>query len=455
MKPKILFINVSIDRDKYGPFKYFFKPFHPISLIYVASAIKSTGGYDVRVIDMEQENLKVEAVVEEIRKEKPDFLAIGILTPSAIKAERICRETRRVSPGTKIIAGNLHASFAGESWIREGLIDFVVYGEGEEVSIKLINTLINNGDVSNIPSIAYFENGNVRINPRGNPPLDLDSLPFPDWSLINFPKYKINFFTTLQGRGAPVFFTRGCPYSCTFCAIDKLSRRLRHRSPENAIEEVQKLIKDYNINFLWVMDPTFGINKTHTISLLEEFIRNGIHKRLKWVCGMRTDNLDTEVLRLMKEAGCQRIFLGFESGVDRLLSNVKKGTDINKGREAVKKVKEYGMEVTGIFMIGLPGETREDTEKTIKYACSLDIDFVKFAITIPFPGTAIFEDLYNSGKLKRVDWENYLPFTFYPDILVNINNIQSSRELIFKLITSHFRFYANPKRIFNLLKSLR
>ncbi len=448
-----LFINPSIDIEKYGIFKYFYKPFHPISLLHVASAVKNKG-HNVELIDMEYQKLNVNQVIQIIKKRQPDFLAIGVLTPAARIAEQICIGTRQVSKNTIIITGNLHSSFMAEKWICEGLCDYVVHGEGEETIIRLIDITGSKSNPASLFSISYFEKGKCISTRRGIPPMDLDALPFTDWSLINPLKYDMNALVKLGARGVPMFNARGCPYKCSFCSFDKYARIPRYRSPENIIEEIEYLIKDFGIDHIWFLEPNFGINKKYTIELLEKFISRNIHKKIKWVCGMRTDYVEKDLIRLVKKAGCARIYLGFESGVDKLLNDINKNTSVNKGKEACRIIKDEGIEAAGLFMIGLPNETKEDTVKTIKYACELNLDFAKFAITVPLPGSPLFDEYYKSGRLKRPDWNNYLTFTTHPDGLVNINRFQSSKELVRNLFLAHLKFYLRPRQIKKVLFSL-
>lgn len=236
---------------------------------------------------------------------------ISVLTPAAVNAEEICRITRRHLKETKIILGNLHSSCFAESLIKLGYADYIIHGEGEKTIVELLNCIENNENVNNIKGISFFEDGIFKNTERRPAPQNLDLIPDPDWSLLNMSRYRINSLTKLKGVGIPIFSARGCPYKCTFCSFDPLSRVVRYITPERVIEEIDKLRRDYNINFLWFLDPIFGINKKHSTRLLELMI-NKNYKDLKWVCEMRADSVDREFVRLMKRAGCERIFIGFE-----------------------------------------------------------------------------------------------------------------------------------------------
>ncbi|MCX7957445.1 MAG: B12-binding domain-containing radical SAM protein [Deltaproteobacteria bacterium] len=450
----VLLINPSIDKWKYGVFEPFYEAFHPISLVYIASAVKEMGGHNVSVIDMEAENLSLKQITQILIKKRPDILMMSVLTPAAVNAEELCKITRRHLKDTIIILGNLHASCFAESLITLGYADYVVHGEGEETIRELLKAIDTKSDLSGIRGISYFQNGRCITTQKRAAPANLDEIPPPDWSLLNMSRYKINSLTKLKGKGVPIFSTRGCPYKCTFCSFDTLSRVPRYRSPENVIEEIDRLIKDYNINFLWFLDPIFGVNKEHSSRLLELMIKRN-YRDLKWVCEMRADSVDREFIRLMRQAGCERIFIGFESGVDKLLEGVNKKAQAEQGRKAAEIIHREGIQVAGLFMIGLPGEKPEETDQTINYACNLDIDFAKFAITIPLPGSPLFDEYYNSGKLKRPDWNNYLTFTMDPDILVNINGVQTNKQLVRKLMEAHIKFYTKPDRLLRHLLSVR
>jgi magnesium-protoporphyrin IX monomethyl ester (oxidative) cyclase len=174
-----------------------------------------------------------------------------------------------------------------------------------------------------------------------------------------------------------------------------------------------------------------------------------------WLSELRTDSVDREALVWLKKSGCRRLVFGIESGVDSLLKTVNKRNQVSVSRETVRHCREVGITTVGLFMIGLPGETPAQTQETIEYACSLELDFAKFAITVPFPGSELFEQMRKDGRLNRTDWENYT--TFNPDIhnIVIASRVQSPEQLLEALRDATFRFYMRPRLIARQLINIR
>ena len=167
------------------------------------------------------------------------------------------------------------------------------------------------------------------------------------------------------------------------------------------------------------------------------------------------DAVDRETLRLMRRSGCRRLLFGIESGVDLLLEKVTKDFSTERVREAVALCQEEGIETVGLFMLGLPGETRAMTEETIRFSCDIGLDFAKYAITIPFPGSQLYADLVAEGRLNRNDWDNWTTFQPNPDLLPFVPRDVSNTELIALQRAATRRFYLRPTMVFHQLFKVR
>jgi radical SAM superfamily enzyme YgiQ (UPF0313 family) len=184
-------------------------------------------------------------------------------------------------------------------------------------------------------------------------------------------------------------------------------------------------------------------------------IKRGVNKKVVWTTETRPDMMDFELARIMKEAGLRRIIFGLESGVEELLRNIKKEYNLERVREAVNACKKAGLETIGLFMIGLPGETPELTLKTLKFAIELDLDFAKFAITVPFPGSELYEKLTKEGKLNRRDWENFTTFNPDPDKIVYVPDGMTPQQLIKLQRYVSRKFYFRPRMILKQILKIR
>ena len=210
----------------------------------------------------------------------------------------------------------------------------------------------------------------------------------------------------------PVKVVAGCPYRCDSCSLLHSGKVYRRRDPHTLVDEYEYLVDRYGVRQIGLVDPIFPLVQKDLKPLCEDIVARGLDQKCSWLSETRADRLDEETCRLMYEGGCRRVLMGIESGVDMLLGNVNKNLTTEKVRWGVQNAKRAGLSTVGLFMIGMPGETPEMTRETIEFAVDLDLDFAKFAITVPFPGSKLFEDQWQK-TLFRDDWENYT--TFNPD----------------------------------------
>ena len=203
------------------------------------------------------------------------------------------------------------------------------------------------------------------------------------------------------------------------------------------------------------MDPIFPLGDKYAIEFSKEMIARGLHKKVVWLSELRTDSVTIEGLRWMKKSGCRRLVFGIESGVDSLLKSSGKGNTAGKAREIISACREIGITTVGLFMLGMPNETPAETQATIEFACDLELDFTKFAITVPFPGSELYDSMVKSGELNRTDWENYTTFNPDTEQIVIASRVQSPEQLLAALKDATTRFYMRPKVIARQLFTIR
>ena len=189
------------------------------------------------------------------------------------------------------------------------------------------------------------------------------------------------------------------------------------RDPIKIVDEYEFLVDRYGVKQIGFIDPIFPLVKKDLEPFCNELVARGLDKKCQWLSETRADRLDPETCQMMYDGGCRRVLMGIESGVDMLLGNVNKKITTDKVRTGVENARNAGIQTVGLFMIGMPGETPEMTKETVEFAVELDLDFAKFAITVPFPGSKLFEDRWQKD-LFRDDWENYTTFNPDPDRLI-------------------------------------
>lgn len=453
---KILLINPAMNMESLGRFQGLMEPMPVIGLAYIASVCQQEG-HEVKAIDQFTYGWDLARVLEEVKAFQPDVVGIGVLTPSAKISIQIADAVKRLAPQCKVIAGNIHADIFYRETLSRSLVDFVIHGEGEYTMKELLQSLERGDtDFSKILGLSWVDaSGEVRKNAARPVIEDLDALPYPAWELFPYTRYGLLPLADVAKPTLSMTGSRGCPYRCEFCSLLYTGSNYRRRDPIKIVDEYEWLHERFGVRQVGFVDPIFPLNKKILFQFCEELMRRGLQKKIVWVSETRVDRLDRESLRIMRASGCRRLLLGIESGVDLLLENVNKTFTTETTRKAVKMCREEGVETIGLFMIGLPGETPEMTRQTIDFAKSLDLDFAKFAITVPFPGSQMFEDLRREGRLDRDDWENWTTFQPDPAKTVFVPR-DTDPEFLIKMQKVGMReFYLRPSVIYRHLTQIR
>ena len=453
---RILLVNPAMNMEALGKFQGLLEPMPVIGLAYIAGVLQQDG-HQVKAIDQFTYGMTIPKVVEQVREFKPDVLGVGMLTPSTPVALAIAEATRQALPECRIVAGNVHADIFYKEILQGSEVDFVVHGEGEYTISELVGAFESgDDDYSKIHGISYLDpEGEVRKTPVRPVIADLDSLPYPAWNLFPYTRYGLLPFADVAHPVLSMTGSRGCPYRCEFCSLLYTGSNYRKRDPIKIVDEYEYLHERYGVKQVGFVDPIFPLNKKVLFQFCEELMRRGLHKKLCWLSETRVDRIDRESLRIMRASGCRRVLLGIESGVDLLLENVNKTFTTETTRKAVRMLREEGIDSVGLFMIGLPGETPEMTRQTIDFAKSLDLDFAKFAITVPFPGSQMFEDLRREGRLDRDDWENWTTFQPDPEKMIFVPREVSPEYLIRMQKQGLREFYLRPSIIYRHLVDIR
>jgi len=385
----------------------------PYGLGYLATAIRDS--HNVEIIDGIKEGLTVEKFGEILDRKKYDVIGIQLFTFNVAKTKDYINSVRKILPKAKIILGGPHPS-GNPSDIFENFpeINWAFKGEAETGFKKLLELISQDRIIpeylTQVPGLIWMNNGEVFINSQVLIE-NLDELGMPSWDLIRPDNYPLaphgGFFKNYPI--APIITTRGCPFSCTYCAGHLVSgRKIRFRSIKNVIEEIKLLYLKYGIREIHIEDDNFTFNHDFVKEFCRELKRNNLD--ISWTCpnGVRLDTLTEDLLLTMKNAGLYSISVGVESGSEKILKDMKKSLAKETIREKIELIRKCDLEISGFFIIGYPTETREDIEETINFAKTLDLKRAGFSLFKPFPGTEITENLIKSGEIKKMsaeDWE--------------------------------------------------
>jgi anaerobic magnesium-protoporphyrin IX monomethyl ester cyclase len=374
-----------------------------IGLLSLAAVLRGKG-YAVRILESAAWGLTVRQTVEEILREKPDFVGISCTTAAVHHAAQIAHGVKAALPETRVFVGGPHITALPEETFRcYRSFDFGIIGEGEEAFPELLEILEGGGDLRKAPGAIFRHGPQIVINPRGRAMEDLDRLPFPAFDLLrNFPQnYRPPFLNYLRGPCAPLATSRGCPQNCTFCDRSVFGNRYRRFSVGYLVDLLAYLKRGFQINHLVFVDDQFCGAKGDLLEFCEGLLRKNL--QFHWNCDARVDRVDGEILNWMKRAGCWMVSYGIESGSQDILDRMQKGIRLEQAEEAVRRTKEAGIRAKGLFMVAHPEETFETLEKTLAFILRIPLDEVNLSILTPYPGTAIYRELKENSKLVE-DW---------------------------------------------------
>lgn len=376
----------------------------PLGLLYIASSLKTVREDDVEVIDAFCENLTKEQLVERVVAAKPDVFGINCSTHTFIDAADALAMIRQRLPQTKIVMGGFHATFVAEEILRScPQVDYIVKGEAERCFPKLLDAIESRVGIAGVKGVSYIADGMCRSNPPGRID-DLDSLPFPDRSLVpnvEYGYYHQNIKLTF-GKFTTVCTSRGCPYACRYCSCAAFSQRQwRPRSAQNVAAELEGLYRDGYECCVFV-DDNFSLDKKRVLKICD-LIRE---KRIKmdFYCEARVDGVSFELLKAMKKAGFNVIYFGTESACQHVLDYYNKTITADKAMKAIESAKQAGMIVVSSFIFGAPVESGEDMRKTIDFIRDSRPHAIQINILDCLVGTPIWDELVAKGIPNDDDW---------------------------------------------------
>jgi radical SAM superfamily enzyme YgiQ (UPF0313 family) len=406
------------------------------------SAYLKLKGHKVKVLD----GLNLGWPDERIAGYCADADCVGISVLSSYLKESISISKLLKAQGKTVIIGGPHVSALASEALKETGADFAVCGEGEIPFSLLIDAISGGRDRPLIPGVLtpFDKEAVVKLNFID----DLDSLPFPDWAQINPRDYKKAPHGGLIKKFpvAPVVTSRGCPYECTFCASPKLwDRKIRFRSPENTVDEISYLVKNFGVKEIHFEDDNLTLKKEHITGICELILKRKI--KINWATpnGVRADSLDAGMLSLMKKSGCYYLAFGIESANFGILNNIKKHTKIEIIQRAIDLSRREGILTQGFFIFGLPGETRETIRETINFAKQSGLDRAQFLLLDVLPGSELWDSLKDSRCADIKVSKSYQDVTWLPQGLDEETLLNSQSEA--------FRsFFLRPKQLFNIMK---
>lgn len=412
-------------------------PLPPSDLMYLA-AVAEKVGLEAKIHDYSQGG----NLVEDLKEFKPDYLLINAATPTLEHDLEALKQAKEILPEVVTIAkGAAFLTLAQEIMEKHNELDIVIFGEAEETLREILEEVPAN----EILGMYYREDG-IKFNGKRPFIENLDEIPFPARHLVDNSIYRRPDNNKVQ---AVIKVSRGCPFHCFFCLATPVSgAKVRRRSVENIIAEIRECVEKYNItNFVFWSD-IFNIDKEWTLNLCNAIIESGL--KITWSANTRADTADFEMAQMMYKSGCRLVSIGVESGSQYMLEKMGKKITLDDVRRTVKTFKKAKIRIYNYFVIGLPWETEETVEETIKFAIELNSDFISFYTATPLPGSR-FYDYAKENNLFDSE-TSFESAYFYPAV----NTHQLTRNRVFELHKSAVkRFYLRPLYILKMLLRIR
>jgi anaerobic magnesium-protoporphyrin IX monomethyl ester cyclase len=392
---RVLFINPPYPLEEF--------PRLLVTLPYLAAALRAEG-HEVEILDLLLAHATPEKIERRMERFRPQLVGLTSVTLNYHNAQFIAEVVRKCDERVPIAMGGPHVSFEIEGSFRDlPALDFIGIGEGENTMVELARALEGKMDLRDVCGLALRDGEKIVCTAPRPPEADLDRFPTPARDLVPIARY------LAFDAHASVITSRGCPYSCVFCSASAWTgHRVRSRTPELCVDEIEDLVR-LGFSEITIEDELFTLHRKHLLTVCDELIRRDMGVR--WNAFSRVDTITPEIVEIMARAGCQAICFGVESGNQEILDLVKKKSDLQKVKEAMRMTQAAGISALASFILGLPGETEETLQKTVEFSNQLREEFgslIGLHILSPFPGTEARERAADYGlQILSNDWTKY------------------------------------------------
>lgn len=419
--------------------------FPPLGLAY-AAAINEKAGNQSIIIDANAEKLSKEQALKRVDDFKPDMLGFLLTAYGFFESLNWIRFFKQKT-GLPVIAGNVLCEMYPEAVMQYEEIDYIIIGSATNALPFLLQRLSNKQELYGLSGIGWRDKGRIIISRPQTTKEDFDNLPFPARHLL--PNEKYHAVMSKRKNYTIMITSRGCNSACSFCHIPAIPLSFR---PEAAVvAEMEECYRKYNIREMDIFDPSFTMSKQRVLSICQGILEKNID--IHWACRARVDQVDEELLKMMRRAGCRRILYGIESADEENLRRMKKGISVDQATAAVDMTKKSGILALGFFMLAVPGETYSSLRKTIDYSFKIGVNYAQYHRTMAKPKTELTRQVneifgydywqeYISGRVPEMRLPT--PWTDIPDEV-----IQRETKL------AYLKFYFRPWYLLWLIAGIK
>ncbi len=379
------------------------RPYVPLGILYISSFLEKHG-FENDVFDSTFSSY--DKLISYILNTNPDVVCIYTNLMTKLNVLKLIKHLK-ANPNLqhiKIILGGPEVRNHTSNFLNHGA-DYIIIGEGEETSLELM-TALKNAHYSSIKSInglAFLENGVIIETPERQLIKDINTLPFPNRTKIDFSPYLKGWKKAHGYSMMSVNTMRGCPYTCKWCSRAVYGGTYRRRSPQLVAQELKLLKETYNPDMIWFVDDVFTIHHKWLTEFAQELKK--MDAVIPYEIISRADRLNEDVIKTLKESGCFRVWVGAESGSQKIIDAMDRRVDVVKTREMINLLKQYGIEAGTFIMLGYPGETKEDIKETIKHLVISNPSQYTITIAYPIKGTELYNEVKNEFLDQQLQWE--------------------------------------------------
>ena len=417
--------------------------YFPMWLAYVTGVL-GENGFDVDLLDAPADNYSIDDVIGRTKKFQPSLIVLDTSTPSIYNDVAVAGKLKEICPSSFITLVGTHVSALPDETLNiDKRVDAIARYEYDYTLLDLAKTLSTQGNLRNVSGLSFREGNGITHNPARAYIENLDELPFVSKVYKKFLKIENYFNPNALYPMVTITTSRGCPFPCTFCVYPQtlMGRGFRVRSVENVVAEMEYIRENFpQAKAVFFEDDTMTVNKNRCKELAERILQKSV--KISWTANARV-GLDYETMRIMKKAGCRSFCVGFESGSQKILDNMKKKAKLDEMESFMTNARRAGILIHGCFMAGLPGETKETLQETLELAKRLNPDTVQFYPVMVYPGTEAYAWYKERGLISTSDYKQWITPEGLHNTVISTDTL-SSEELVRFCDHARRSFYLRP-----------
>jgi anaerobic magnesium-protoporphyrin IX monomethyl ester cyclase len=423
----------------------------PLNYTHLAAYLREHG-HGSTILDMVLAGTGPDEVDAHIRDRDIRVAGIGCMTCELPDALAEARRLKATHPGIKVVFGGAHPSGDPEECLASGVVDYVVVGEGEIPLVAILDQLAAGGEPKEIQGVWTLEAGKVTSSVPAEVPF-IETLPDPAYDILDMDQYYAldsPWHFPKSPRAVQFISSRGCPYRCSYCHTIH-GKKYRGLSPTRVVDQMERLVREEGVGEFMMVDDIFNFDLDRAKEICRQIVDRRLNIHMQFPNGVRGDRFDEELVALMKEAGTHYMAIAIETVSEKYQQLIRKNLKIGLSLETIHWANKYNIEVCGFFMIGFPGETREEVNETVTFAMNAPLDTIFISLVSPFKGTELRNDMLE-GRFGTIDADGLEALDqLFPTVH---NESLPIDELKTIQRNAYLRFYSRPRSVLNLGRKL-